>query len=76
MKLTPEQIERFERDGYLFFPGLFSAEEMAVLKAEVPSIYAQHAGSCLELLQQNGLWFKQQAHQILDFLQFVTYKAR
>ena len=29
MKLTPEQLERFDRDGYLFFPGLFSAEEMA-----------------------------------------------
>jgi ectoine hydroxylase len=51
MKLTPEQIERFERDGYLFFPGLFSAEEMAVLKAEVPSIYAQHRP---EIIREKG----------------------
>ena len=24
MKLTPEQLAQFDRDGYLFFPGLFS----------------------------------------------------
>src|SRR5215211_5593797 len=41
MKLSPEQLERFERDGYLFFPDLFSAEEIAVLNAEVPRLYAQ-----------------------------------
>src|SRR5919106_2499930 len=42
MKLGPEQLERFEREGYLFFPSLFSAEEIAVLQAEVPRLYAQH----------------------------------
>ena len=42
MKLTSEQIEQFDRDGYLFFPGLFSREEIAVLKAEVPRLYAEH----------------------------------
>ena len=42
MKLTPEQVAQFERDGYLFFPGLFSRQEMGVLCAEVPGIYAQH----------------------------------
>jgi ectoine hydroxylase len=42
MKLSPEQIDRFEREGYLFFPELFSLEEVAVLKAEVPRLYAQH----------------------------------
>ena len=42
MKLTAEQLERFEREGYLFFPALFSADEIAVLNAEVPRLYAQH----------------------------------
>ncbi|MGE5617146.1 MAG: phytanoyl-CoA dioxygenase family protein [Bacillota bacterium] len=42
MKLTPEQIAQFERDGYLFFPSLFSREEMKVLTDEVPRLYAQH----------------------------------
>ncbi|MGZ5154673.1 MAG: phytanoyl-CoA dioxygenase family protein, partial [Burkholderiales bacterium] len=41
MKLMPEQIQQFEDDGYLFFPSLFSREEIAVLKAEVPRLYAQ-----------------------------------
>lgn len=39
MKLTPGQIEIFERDGYLFFPGLFSREEIRVLQDEVPGLY-------------------------------------
>ena len=51
MKLTPEQIERFERDGYLFFPGLFRPDEMAVLKAEVPALYAQHRP---EIIREKG----------------------
>ncbi len=41
MKLSPEQLEHFEREGYLFFPSLFSAEEIAVLNTEVPRLYAQ-----------------------------------
>jgi ectoine hydroxylase len=42
MKLTPEQLATFERDGYLFFPSLFSAEELRPLLGEVPRLYAQH----------------------------------
>ena len=30
MKLTPEQLAQFDRDGYLFFPGLFTPEETRV----------------------------------------------
>ena len=41
MKLTTAQMELFERDGYLFFPDLFSRDEVAVLAAEVPKIYAE-----------------------------------
>ena len=41
MRLTREQIEQFDRDGYLFFPGRFSAEEMKVLTDEVPALYAR-----------------------------------
>jgi ectoine hydroxylase len=39
MRLTQEQREQFERDGYLFFPALFSAEEMEPLLEEVPRLY-------------------------------------
>ncbi|MBI3375591.1 MAG: phytanoyl-CoA dioxygenase family protein [Betaproteobacteria bacterium] len=41
MKLTPAQLAQFERDGYLFFPALFSRAETELLRAEVPRIYAE-----------------------------------
>ena len=39
MKLTPSQLEQFDRDGYLSFPGLFTPEEIAGLNAAVPALY-------------------------------------
>ncbi len=42
MQLTQEQIAQFDRDGSLFFPGLFTPEEIQVLMDEVPRLYAQH----------------------------------
>jgi len=41
MKLTQAQLDAFDRDGYLFFPGLFSPGEIKVLTDEVPNLYAQ-----------------------------------
>jgi ectoine hydroxylase len=41
MKLTPEQLATFDRDGYLFFPSLFLPAEIQVLNDEVPRLYAQ-----------------------------------
>jgi ectoine hydroxylase len=41
MKLSPEQLAAFDRDGYLFFPSLFSPEELRPLVDEVPRLYAQ-----------------------------------
>ena len=35
MRLTPEQHAQFDREGYLFFPGLFTPEETKVLVDEV-----------------------------------------
>src|SRR5262245_19263366 len=42
MKLSANQLEQFEREGYLFFPKLFRMEEVQVLLDEVPRLYAQH----------------------------------
>ena len=39
MKLNSAQFEQFERDGYLFFPGLFGPDEVAALSAVVPELY-------------------------------------
>ncbi len=40
-QLTPEQLAQFERDGYLFFPALFTPQEVKTLLDEVPRLYAQ-----------------------------------
>ena len=41
MRLSPQQIQHFEREGYLFFPSLFGREEIKVLTDEVPRLYEQ-----------------------------------
>jgi len=41
MQLTPSQIQQFEREGYLFFPSLFTPQEVKTLTDEVPALYAQ-----------------------------------
>ena len=39
MKLTPQQIEHFNREGWLFLPELFSQEEVDFLAQEAVNIY-------------------------------------
>ncbi len=41
MRLTPEQREQFDRDGYLFFPSLFKPQEVQNLLDAVPELYAR-----------------------------------
>ncbi len=41
MKLSPRQLQQFDVDGYLFFPDLFTPQEIKVLNDEVPALYAQ-----------------------------------
>ncbi len=41
MKLSAAQLEQFDRDGYLFFPGRFSAEETRTLTDAVPELYSR-----------------------------------
>ncbi len=42
MRLTTQQVEHFDRDGYLFFPSLFTPDEIRTLADEVPRLFAQH----------------------------------
>lgn len=39
MLLTPEQLEHFQKEGFIFLPDVFSAEEVAVLRTEAESLY-------------------------------------
>ncbi len=41
MKLSTEQLEQFDRDGYLFFPALFSPGETKTLTDAVPELYSR-----------------------------------
>jgi len=41
MRLTTEQRAAFDRDGYLFFPALFSAAEMKAMLDAVPELYSR-----------------------------------
>ncbi len=39
MNLTQQQIDDFNREGWLFLPELFSPEEVALLAREAEGIY-------------------------------------
>ncbi len=41
MNLTAEQKGQFDRDGYLFFPGLFTLDETRTLTDAVPELYSR-----------------------------------
>ena len=41
MRLSEEQLERYASDGFLILPGLFSPAEVAVLRAELPALFAE-----------------------------------
>lgn len=41
MQLTKEQLEHFDREGYLFFPSLFTPEETKTLTNAVPELYSR-----------------------------------
>ena len=47
MKLTEDELRRFDEDGYLFFPGRFSPAEVGVLKQAAAEVYA---------LQREEVW--------------------
>jgi ectoine hydroxylase len=51
MKLTRDQLAEFDEQGFLFLPGLFSAEEMALLQGELPRIFAQERE---EVIREKG----------------------
>jgi ectoine hydroxylase len=41
MRLSPEQLRHFHEDGFLILPELFSAAEVAVLRGELPALFAE-----------------------------------
>ena len=45
MKLSAEQRTQFEREGYLFFPGLFTPEETRTMSDAVPALSTRRPAS-------------------------------
>jgi len=41
MRLSEAQLERFRSDGFLILPNLFSTAEVALLRAQLPALFAQ-----------------------------------
>ena len=40
MSLTEDQQQEFDRNGYLILPSLFSAEEIALIRAQLPHLFS------------------------------------
>lgn len=41
MKLTQSQLDRYEEDGFLVFPSLFSEQEVRLLRSRLPALFAE-----------------------------------
>ncbi|MGE0719039.1 MAG: phytanoyl-CoA dioxygenase family protein [Alphaproteobacteria bacterium] len=41
MQLDQDQVRRFEEEGYVFLPEVFTPAEVAIMRGEVPRIFAQ-----------------------------------
>ena len=41
MYLNDAELKKFDEDGYLFFPKMFSSEEASLLKKEADNVYLQ-----------------------------------
>lgn len=41
MQLTDEQVKRYEENGYLLLPGVFSAGEVQAFRNELPALFAE-----------------------------------
>jgi ectoine hydroxylase len=52
MRLTDVEIDKFRSDGFLIRPNLFSAAEVAVLRAQLPALYGQDTAA--NIREKNG----------------------
>jgi ectoine hydroxylase len=62
MDLTAQQLEQFERDGFLVFPDLFSRPEIAVLRREVARL-SQIRGEEVKLEHTGGVKMIFRSHE-------------
>ncbi|MFQ6022763.1 MAG: phytanoyl-CoA dioxygenase family protein [Acidiferrobacterales bacterium] len=51
MKLSDTQLKHFDEDGFLILPALFSMEEVALMQAQLPKLFAER---CPENFREKG----------------------
>jgi ectoine hydroxylase len=73
MKLTTEQCEAFNRDGYLFLPSVFTAEEISLLTGELPRIFAEHRE---EVVREKGSEAPRSAFHVQTWNEIFALLAR
>ena len=44
MKITPEQINQYREQGFLLLPDFFLPAEIAIIKSQLPSVFAEQSG--------------------------------
>lgn len=62
MELTAQQVEQFDRDGFLVFPDLFARPEVAVLRREVARL-SQIRGDLVKLEHTGGVKMIWRSHE-------------
>ena len=66
MKLTAEQLAHFEREGYLFFPGLFTPEETKTMTDAVPALYSRREAFNVREKDSDAVRINFAAHMISE----------
>ena len=66
MKLEQTQRERFDREGYLFFPGMFTSEETRTLFSAVPELYSRREAYNVREKDSDAVRTKFAAHLVSE----------
>lgn len=76
MELNEQQLARFDEDGYVFFPQVFSAEEMEIINAEVPKVFAMYRDEVWREKETNAVRTAFAAHKYNDVFAKVAAHPR
>jgi hypothetical protein len=68
-RLTPDERQRFERDGYLVVPDALSAEQVRTLRGHVDRLYAQKLAEGFD--PHGYLFFPNFLPEHADFVELV-----
>ena len=76
MKLAPEQLRRYRENGFLLIPDAFSQAEVAALRAELPSIFAQDTPARVREAHSSTVRSVYGSHRTHEHLRRLSEDAR